>query len=247
MNYQEHKPAKFLSKYIDSYWVLQSDDEIEAQIQRIIPDCCNDVVINIGSDVTVKNVTSLQNSKSYFVGNMTTFYDTTVNTDSVLIGIRFKPLGVSTLLGFTLDGTANTISELSLTDFDFKNLLTSKMKLPYIFDNFFAKKSIKPNINLFEIVDFIIAVNGNIKIADLAYKYCTSERQLERTFKSNVGITIQELCKQVRLKNVISLLKKDTKNRSIMDIAFESGYYDHSHLTKDLIKYTGNPPSYYKL
>jgi len=58
MSYQEYKPIELLSKYIDSYWVIQTEEEF--QTQRIIPDCCNDVIINIGSEVIINGAEQLQ-------------------------------------------------------------------------------------------------------------------------------------------------------------------------------------------
>jgi len=178
---------------------------------------------------------------------MTNYKDTITQSNSMLIGIRFKPFGANHLLGFALEGTANTINELSSSEFNFKDFLTSKTDIKCLFDNFFAKNNVDKNLQLSEIVEFINMAKGKVRVSDLAIKYCLSERQLERIFKTKAGITMQELCKQVRLQNTISQLKKNSKNKSILDIAFETGYYDHSHLTNDLNKYTGRCPSYYIL
>lgn len=124
MDYQEYKPIELLSKYIDSYWIIQTDNEYKTQIQRIIPDCCNDIIINMGSEIVVNGGMNLLNDKSYFVGNMTKYNDTIIQSDSKLIGIRFKPFGVNNLLGFTLEGTTNKINELGTSEFNFKSLLT---------------------------------------------------------------------------------------------------------------------------
>lgn len=241
--YQEYKPIESLSKYIDSYWIIQNN--FDSFYQRIIPDCCNDVIINIGSEVVVNGSKLLLNEKSYFVSNMTNYKDTLFQSNALLIGIRFKPFGANHLLGFELDGTANTINELSLSEFNFKNLLTSLTDIKCAFDAFFAKMNIDIRLPLPEIFDFINAEKGNVRVSDLANKYYLSERQLQRIFKAKAGITVQELCKQVRLQNTITLLKMNLNSNSILDIAFEAGYYDHSHLTHDLIKYTGHSPSYY--
>lgn len=243
MNYQEYKPIESLSKYIDSYWIIQNSNDSFSQ--RIIPDCCNDIIINIGSEVIVNGVELLLNEKCYLVGNMTNYKDTLLQSNAFLIGIRFKPFGANHLLGFELDGTANTINELSLPEFNLKNFVTSETDIKCLFDAFFAKKNIDIRLPLPEIFDFIIAEKGNVRVSDLANKYYLSERQMQRIFKAKAGITVQELCKQVRLQNTITLLKKNLNRNSILDIAFEAGYYDHSHLTHDLIKYTGYSPSHY--
>lgn len=66
-------------------------------------------------------------------------------------------------------------------------------------------------------------------------------RQLERNFKKHIGLSPKEYSNIIRFQNALSLIKNE--NRSLLDIALECGYYDHSHLVNEIKRNTGFPPS----
>ena len=47
----------------------------------------------------------------------------------------------------------------------------------------------------------------------------------------------------IRFQNALNIIKNSSENRSLLDIAFECGYYDHSHLNNEIKHNTGFPPS----
>ena len=50
MPYKEFKPDPVLSPYIDAFWEVTSC-ESKSFTERIMPDCCIDIIINLGADV----------------------------------------------------------------------------------------------------------------------------------------------------------------------------------------------------
>jgi AraC-like DNA-binding protein len=59
----------------------------------------------------------------------------------------------------------------------------------------------------------------------------------------HIGISPKEYSNIVRFQYALSIIKKSGKNRSLSDIAFECGYYDHAHLTNEIKRNTGLSPS----
>jgi AraC-like DNA-binding protein len=47
----------------------------------------------------------------------------------------------------------------------------------------------------------------------------------------------------VRYQSTFQKIRHNPANKSLLEIAFESGYYDHSHLTNEIKKYTGVAPT----
>ncbi|WP_398358623.1 helix-turn-helix domain-containing protein [Sphingobacterium wenxiniae] len=66
---------------------------------------------------------------------------------------------------------------------------------------------------------------------------------MERNFKRFIGLSPKEYSNIIRFRNALNLIKKSNQNRSLLDIAFECGYYDHSHLANEIKRITGLPPS----
>ncbi|PTX15079.1 helix-turn-helix protein [Pontibacter mucosus] len=93
------------------------------------------------------------------------------------------------------------------------------------------------------VIDDIHQSNGQLSISKLAERNSISIRQLERNFKTHVGITPKEYSNIVRFQNALAAIKSPDMKRSLLDIAFEYGYYDHSHLTNEIKRNTGLSPS----
>ncbi|WP_390937226.1 helix-turn-helix domain-containing protein [Parapedobacter soli] len=93
------------------------------------------------------------------------------------------------------------------------------------------------------VINDIHSANGQISVYDLSKRHCTTVRQLERIFKKNIGISPKEYSNIIRFQNALRIIRNSDKNRSLLDIAFECGYYDHSHLTNEIKRNTGLVPS----
>ncbi|MES2416662.1 MAG: helix-turn-helix domain-containing protein [Bacteroidota bacterium] len=77
-------------------------------------------------------------------------------------------------------------------------------------------------------------MQGRLSISQLAKRNFTTVRQLERSFKAHIGISPKEYSNIIRFQHALNVIKNDTQNRSLLAIAFECGYYDHSHLANEI-------------
>jgi transcriptional regulator GlxA family with amidase domain len=66
---------------------------------------------------------------------------------------------------------------------------------------------------------------------------------LERNFKKLIGLSPKEYSSIIRFQHALSLIKDSKQDLSLLDIAFECGYYDHSHLSLEIKRNTGLLPS----
>jgi AraC-like DNA-binding protein len=58
-----------------------------------------------------------------------------------------------------------------------------------------------------------------------------------------VGISPKEYINFVRYQFALQQIKQNNSQKSLLDIAIETGFYDHSHLTNEIKKYSGLLPS----
>jgi transcriptional regulator GlxA family with amidase domain len=107
----------------------------------------------------------------------------------------------------------------------------------------FSEKIKSKNNQLQSVINDIHSTNGQISICELSKRNFITVRQLERNFKKFVGLSPKEYSNIIRFQNALSLIKNSNQNRSLLDIAFECGYYDHSHLTNEIKRNTGLSPS----
>lgn len=84
------------------------------------------------------------------------------------------------------------------------------------------------------------ANKGLLSVNDMAGSIGLCERQLQRRFKEEVGLSPKEFCSVVRFNHVYSHMQHTRKLN--LEIALECGYFDVSHMMKDLSYYLGKTP-----
>jgi AraC-like DNA-binding protein len=84
---------------------------------------------------------------------------------------------------------------------------------------------------------------GQISVENLSKKHFITSRQLERSFKEHTGLSPKKFINFVRYQFALKTIQTHASTKSLGDIAFDYGYYDHSHLTNEVKKYSGLLPS----
>lgn len=252
MNYQEYRPAPSLVPYIDCYWSLRMESQSAPLTRRVLPDICADIILNLGEEVQIWNREPywIRSEKAYLIGTMTTCQDTWLQPGANLIGIRFKPFGLGALLGIRLQGVADKIEELSRNTFSMDYGLCQslgidqghKVALNKLNTWLLHQIDGKDNTLVNRLIGTVLEVHGQISVGKLAGQYHLTERQLERKFKEMVGVSLKEICNLTRFQYTYQLILS-RKERSLLDVAFEAGYFDHAHLTRHFKRYAGCLPS----
>ena len=242
MAYAEFLPHPALTAYIDAYWIAENQSSA-TQTSRILPDGCVDLIFNLQNDCKSASGTILMKSETiYLIGTMTTFKESIQAPETKLLGVRFKPAAFSSFYSFS-----------SLHEFTDQNIEFEKAFAPDLYqvkkhadvylNQFFLDKLTIHKHQIFPVINDINLSNGQLKVKDLCEKHFITCRQLERQFRYHVGLSPKEFINLVRYQFTHNRIKNNIANKALAEIAFECGYYDHSHLTNALKKYTGLVPS----
>lgn len=241
MTYLETVPTPALQPYIHSYWQL-TGDTTDNQWERIFPDGCPGIVVNLGDNCFTDNGSSkMEHGKTYVVGAMTSFKESFVNPDTNLIGVCLKPGIFSCLYKYASQ------KELvnSTIEFDrcqsFDTALVLKNNVQY-FNKFYTERAKQIDVNFQRVLYDISLSKGRHSISQLAGRHCTTVRQLERMFAVNIGLSPKEYSNIVRFQNAMKHIVS-SKEKSLSEIAFECGYYDHAHLAHEVKRLSGLTPS----
>lgn len=242
MEHKEIKPCLELQPFIHSFWELKGE-ESDSQWERIYPDGCPGLIVNLGDTCTTDNgFVTMEFGKTYVVGSMTSFKDSFINTNTHLVGVCLKPTTFSSFYSYA---SLNEITDKTI-EFD-KTLsfnIDKTIKDPeYHFNKFLTDRIRKKDSLLQPVLECIHNSNGKLSIYELAKMNFTTVRQLERNFKTHIGISPKEYSNIVRFQNALSIIKSSHNKRSLLDIAFECGYYDHSHLANEIRRNTGLSPT----
>lgn len=242
MKYRKVRPSKHLQPYIHFYWELKGNEN-EQQWERVFPDGCAGVLLNFGNKCLTDNgAFTMDSGKTYVVGAMNSFKDSFIDYDTHLIGACLKPAAFANFYSFASQNElTNSTVELEKSNSYIADK-TSGNPFTY-FDHFYSEK-LKKKTNLLQSeLNDIHSSKGTISIEELSKKNSTTVRQLERNFKKLIGLSPKEYTNIIRFQNALSVIKDSKQKRSLLDIAFECGYYDHSHLSNEIKRNTGLSPS----
>ncbi|MBI9062212.1 MAG: AraC family transcriptional regulator [Marinilabiliaceae bacterium] len=246
MSYREIMPSHALSPYIEAYWFFE--DLCQAENHRILPDGCADIIFNLGSSTP-----TIAQASIAVTGMMTKPALLAFDTSTSLMGIRFKTGMLSCFTKIPLYKVKNEI--VTITDL-----------IPTINANTLDRIATQTNsIEQLKIVEQILLklLNTNNSWGDplisaittylqntvvplpppqLARDHNISLRQLERRFKHQTGTTLKEFANITRFNQTIKTIQH-CPAKSLLDIAFDHGYFDHAHLTNDIKRFSGQIPS----
>ncbi|MPS66791.1 MAG: AraC family transcriptional regulator [Chryseobacterium sp.] len=242
MQYKKIKPHRELKPFIHFYWELKGN-EAEKQWERVFPDGCAGVLINLGNTCLTDNGSfSMEFGKTYVVGAMNSFKDSIIDKDTHLLGVCLKPATFANFYHYASQNelTNDTVEFEKSNSFNIDKTLDNPFNY---FDLFFAERLKSKNIRLKSTLEDIHLANGKLSIDEVAKRNFTTVRQLERNFKKLIGLSPKEYSNIIRFQHALQLIKNSGQNRNLLDIAFECGYYDHSHLSNEIKRNTGLAPS----
>lgn len=246
MEYKEYIPYNNLNSIVDTIWLATNfNQEIES---RIIPDGHIDVIFELD-----KETYNYSKNKIRVSGMMTTYKKVTSKKNSKTIGVRFKAGQFNTISNIPVSELKNeTLSasdifphfNYSILDklIECKNQFGKIMLVNDFITNIIQWNKVNKNKLEFSVCKSIETNFQDIDLAKIAKEHSISLRQLERRFKAIVGVTMKEYHAITRFNKTMKHISTNP-DTSLLHVAFDMGYFDHSHLTKEIHKMSGLNPS----
>ncbi|MDN5200050.1 helix-turn-helix domain-containing protein [Fulvivirgaceae bacterium BMA10] len=257
MYYNIFSPCEELKPFIKFFWILEDLTGIQEKhsIERVIPDGCMELIIHYGDRFQQYDQTQWKDqSKSLLAGQLKKFLLLRPTGIMGMVGARFHPNGAYPFFKIPMNEfqghviEADNICDISMLenkiyetkDHHGKVMHFQSFLLQMLHQNFSEEPLINAAVNL------IVEQDGCIPITDVAKKYGSSVRQMERKFNQLIGISPKAFSNLVKLKNFFNLTETG-RFQKFTDLAIECGYYDQAHFIREFKQITGlSPKAYYK-
>lgn len=245
MQFQPIPAAELLRRYIRNYWVLT--------FQALEPGGCQRVMTN-GAACLMFFPSS---GRLMFHGpSMHNFSIAFEPGEHLVFGAEFHPAGVHAFFSqSTAEFVDQHISGADLNEY-FAQLqadLVQTQACDYagIADQFFIGQLEQigraEDINMLRMMQVFNYIENHhpssIRIADLAAEAHVCPRQFNRIFSEYVGLTPKEYLRIYRFHAALMALREHPAQSTLMQLAWDNGYYDMKHMVKDFKKICAFSPN----
>ncbi|MFA6933044.1 MAG: helix-turn-helix transcriptional regulator [Bacteroidales bacterium] len=261
------KPCSLLEPFIKYYWILDYESRVVEPI-RVIPYGCVQFTFYLGERINSlgSNNDSSYKDQAVVTGQISSFFDVVPQGKIRLITIVFKPFGAKPFFDFPIFEIQNNI--IPIKDINNKEWLDLENRLGDCVDNKSIVSCLENNLlkklekntlfNSYSSINnerIMLAINriddskGTINIKDLSSLVCLSDKQFNRIFADYVGMNPKNFLRIIRYQSFLLKLQnsniKATKAVDFLDLVYDCGYYDQSHLINNFKEFTGYTPKEY--
>src|SRR5262245_34076426 len=248
MNYAEHVPPLKLQPFVECLWTLVGISQSgQSECQRILPDGCMELIFHRGEPF--RRFHQVQ-PRSFIVGQMTAPVFVQASSRTEVLGIRFHPGGAYPFLAIPmreLAGQFVSICEIwNAFAAELEERVLTAPSLTGAIQIALAglQRLLKPvpleSVRIRNLTALQIRRHGALSTRELADLAGIGERQLEREFNEVVGLTPKMFARILRFHSVFQSMESSSR---WVDIAFDCGYYDQSHLIADFRQFAGTTPT----
>jgi len=241
-HYQEYNPDIRLSTWIKKFW-LATDFTPSGIFAKVLPDACANIIFDV-------DASGFSSTKIF--GTTTDFIEVNPVKHVRMFGIRFKPAGIAAFtripqMEFT-DREVDLALVETLFDDSFYEALPEKQSAEEIIahtNNYLINllpRLYLPDTQVLRAIDTINLAKGQLNLSYLADNICLSQRHFERKFKNAVGVSPKMFAKTVRFQHAIHDIVMQP-DKDLLTIAIECGYYDRTHLMRDVKSLSGDIPT----
>src|SRR4051812_16879506 len=212
MLYRELSPAPALRSYVRCYWTLRADATGDASPQRVLPDGCVEIIINLGARfIRHEESGGTESQPLELVVGPTTRHMTIAPSGAIrLVGVRFAPGGAVPFLSVapqdvrdaapSLADVASPLigavaERLAVAPFGVEgSVLDTALRARLAQARRLTDHRVLASVDAARVADQPLCVDTLMSLTGLG------ARQLERTFRDDVGFGPKTLCRLVRFQ-----------------------------------------------
>ena len=256
MFYRTLPPPARLEPFVDCIWILaapkgHSDPEPEI----VLPDGKTELVVHFGDAFLKLEGGSYERQARVLMSGQLTERIMLKPTGEVgVVSIRFKAAGAARFFDVPYEEIVDRVVEFADFEPAFSAAIHERIARAGSHDERLAAmiavleerltQESKEDIFVRQACQYIVRSEGEYSVQELVRLIGFSERQLERKFKKQVGITPKILSRLMRFQKFLAMAR-EANTLTLADAATACGYYDQSHFIRDFTKFSGMSPMKY--
>ncbi len=263
INFQMHTPCNELNGFVQAFWFTENNDNTEDLSFKILNDCGSTLVLNYGDEIIYEqNKNSLNTRKGCSTMGPSKELLTMIFKGQVKsIGIHFYPATAHHFFNCSMDKLSNQLLITHEDHFTGSAELYERIKglfkvnteqneiikaLEEHLITLLKESKTKPQSALINILK-AIHMNHEITLEELSSKFNISPRDIQRLFKTYVGVSPKAYIRLTKVRYVKELIAND-EFESLTQLSMDSGYFDQAHFIRDFKAFMDETPKkYHKL
>lgn len=262
-SYEVLAPIPELEPFVECFWDLVGPaSETPAEPEIVLPDGKTELIVHFGDDF-FKFERNPKTAKDEYVrqarvlmsGQLTERILLRPSGKTGVVSVRFKAAGAARFFNLPYEEIVDQVIDFSKYEKEVASTLAKKIEESsapaqrfQILQDFLIRRlqkhESKEDIFVRQACRYIVQSEGSYSVQELVKLIGFSERQLERKFKQQVGITPKFLSRIMRFQKFIAL-SRSSRDMNLAEASVSCGYHDQSHFIRDFTKFSGVSPRNY--
>lgn len=257
MGFSFAKPCDALSPYVKQYWGLENClPGGEEHVQRIVPNGLMELTFYHANKPVLINHHQQSIEHTILSGHCTGPYDLVISGELLMFSVSFNPLGASMFFNLpmkeffgcivparylwkeAIDRLEGILAETR--DFNQKVRLMEE----FLMGRLSLKEDVYSHVRMQESIGLINQNKGIVDVDKLASSACWSRKQYERNFQDIIGTSPKQFMRIVRFQHALHY-KSQHPLATLAQLAYESGFFDQSHMINEFKDLAGVTPRQY--
>jgi AraC-like DNA-binding protein len=251
MEYVEYHPAQPLASRVRCIWALRAPADPAASFEPVFPDGCMEVVYNLAAPFERQAMAAVERQPAaLLVGQLLEPISLRPTGTTDIVGVRFEPWGLHGVKWLSPGEVSGRAVPLAGIGGPLAQLVSERLaEIPDLRRRCQALEEILGKAALGSLAPppaLTALARGELRsITEAARVSCLSTRQVERISAQWTGLAPRELVQLARFQRALARLRRSPA-QPLSRIAYESGFADHAHFTRDFSRFAGATPSAFR-
>jgi AraC-like DNA-binding protein len=257
VEYHEHAPCAALAPHVRCYWTLRDETPSAARpLERVVPDGCMEVIFHLaepfrrlGPDGAAR-----RQRPAVVAGQLLSGVLLQPGSTVDLFAVRFQPWAAGRLLGESAGALCARFPTLDDVLGREAHEVEERLRATRgtdervrMLDAWLLRRQERARpvpADVVAVARLALRRPAGLRVADLARTVGRSPRAVERAFREHVGLPPKVFLRVARLQGVLRALRAG-QVRSWAAAAFDGGFADQAHLTREFLDLAGCTPTQY--